>query len=63
MASILSITDELLKRTISRTLPQFITEHMENGGDLTSMHLALFMATGQAYDKRTVKNWIERYGP
>ncbi len=62
MASLKSTTDLLLRKTVNRTLEQFITEHYAHGGDQLSLQAALAIATGQVYDRRTVARWVNETG-
>ena len=61
MASILELTNRLLEATVHEPLPQFVKNHIEAGGDATSLQGALMIATGQMYDRRTALSWIDRY--
>ena len=61
MASIIALTDKLLAGTVGLPLQDFVKQHVEGGGDANSLQAALFTATGQGYDLRTVKNWIQLY--
>ena len=61
MASILALTNRLLQSTVHQPLDQFVKDHIEAGGDATSLQGSLMIATGQMYDRRTVVVWIERY--
>lgn len=59
MASLRSTTSLLLVEKVNLTLSQFITRHIAHGGDASSLQASLTMATGQLYDRRTIKRWIE----
>ena len=58
MATLRTTTDLLLQQTTGRTLNQFILDHYAHGGDIHSIQAALIIATGQVYDRRTVKAWV-----
>ena len=62
MASIYALTNALLKVKAKQSLDDFIADQVKAGNDAYGIQVALFAATGQKYDERTIGNWIERYG-
>ena len=61
MASTQSLTSALLQERTGETLQQFIKAQVELGNDTTGIQAALLIATGEMYDRRTVKALIVRY--
>ena len=62
MASILALTSRLLAATGHAPIDQFIAHCVGQQLDAPEVRIELFKATGQMYDIRTVKRWMERYG-
>ena len=61
MASILQLTDKLLSATGHRPLAEFIPHHVSLDRDAEQIQIELFKATGEYYDRRTIKRWMQTY--